>query len=397
MPVAESESPRTTTRRALPGRNLDATGTAATLAVVGLLASVVVVSGCVQEGGGEEESSRSPGERLYRQSLEEGNTFACATCHALEEPTADGTQRPGHPIGNATKRPTYKNGQFDEMLPAVNSCLEEWMNAPTWEKSDEDWQTLRDWLDSQATTDSAEPIEYDVVSPPSDLGGGNAEKGRQIFNNRCAVCHGKDAAGTNKAPALRRNDLAPKYVAERIRLSGDSDSSVYDGLTGGQMPFWSKQRLSDGALRDVVAYVAQGEASPDTGVDAGPDTGMEPDASGDASGDCREPSCKVGQTAELEEKFHNVGGTAEIVDQNTLVIRNFTYDGAGITVKAYGAPDRSSFSDGFVLSEDLTRDQPYEGERLELTIPDGKLLELGAISIWCVDVGQDFGSGAFGP
>lgn len=396
MPSTESECPRTTTRRARTGQSLDPTGGVAVLACVSLLASVFLVSGCVQEGDGEGESSSSPGERLYRESLEEGNTYACATCHALQEPASDGLLRPGHPIGNATKRPTYKNGQFDEMLSAVNSCLEEWMNAPTWEKSDDDWKTLRDWLDSQATTDSAEPLEYDVASPPSDLGGGNAEEGRQIFNNRCAVCHGKDAAGTNRAPALRRSDLAPDYVAERIRLSGDSDSSVYDGLTGGQMPFWSKQRLSDGELRNVVAYVAQGESSPDTGGDAGRDTGMGPDVAGDVS-DCEEPSCKVGQTAELEEKFHGVGGTVEIVDRNTLVIRNFTYDGQGITVKAYGAPDRNSFSDGFELSEDLTRDQPYEGERLELTIPDGKLLELGAISIWCVDVGQDFGSGTFGP
>ena len=69
------------------------------------------------------------GQALYEQPQEDGNSFACATCHALEEPASDGLRRPGHPIGNATRRPSYKNGQVDEMRLAVNSCLEEWMGA----------------------------------------------------------------------------------------------------------------------------------------------------------------------------------------------------------------------------------------------------------------------------
>ena len=45
------------------------------------------------------------------------------TCHALEEP-ADDFRRPGHPIGNAANRPSYKNGQLTDIIDAIAERLE---------------------------------------------------------------------------------------------------------------------------------------------------------------------------------------------------------------------------------------------------------------------------------
>lgn len=48
------------------------------------------------------------------------------------------------------------------------------------------------------------------------------------------------------------------------------------------------------------------------------------------------------------------------------------------------------------MSENLVRDLPYNGEVLTLTLPEGRSLdELGGVSVWCVPVGADFGSGTF--
>src|SRR5690349_3921062 len=73
------------------------------------------------------------GRAMYEAPLSDGNSFACATCHALAEPTADGLRRPGHPLGDATRRRTWKNGKAPTFLAAVNSCLEEWMGSAPWE------------------------------------------------------------------------------------------------------------------------------------------------------------------------------------------------------------------------------------------------------------------------
>ena len=41
------------------------------------------------------------GEAIFRQPLPEGNSFACATCHALAEPNDEGTRLAGHPLAQA--------------------------------------------------------------------------------------------------------------------------------------------------------------------------------------------------------------------------------------------------------------------------------------------------------
>lgn len=60
-------------------------------------------------GGGE---SAVFSEVLYTERRPGGNTFACATCHSLEEPAPDGERRPRHKMGDAAIRPSYKNDRL---------------------------------------------------------------------------------------------------------------------------------------------------------------------------------------------------------------------------------------------------------------------------------------------
>ena len=361
-----------------------------------LLASLLVLA--VIGGCGDDPSmgGLEMGEAVYREALADGNTFACATCHALSEPAADGFTRPGHPIGDATRRATYKDGSIVDMRTAVNTCVTEWMNGEPWTESDPRWTSLFAFLEAQATVDTAPDVDIQIVPPPADLSGGDPTAGREMFNARCIVCHGEDAVGTERAPPLVGAPLAAAYVALRVRTSGRSDSSTYDGLTGGVMPFWGADRLSDAELIDVAAYVEARSMEmppPDSGMgdagigDSGPtDTGP--------SG-CDATHARVGQTAMLSTDFHRTTGTARVVDDCTIIVEMFGYDGTGIDVRFYGAIGRN-YRGGFAISDDLLLAGGYDGATMTLTLPSGRTLDdMDSISVWCVAAGVSFGDGVF--
>ena len=95
--------------------------------------------------------------------------------------------------------------------------------------------------------------------------------------------------------------------------------------------------------------------------------------------------------------FHDVAGTIRIVDDCTLAIDDFYFDGGGIVVKVYGGTN-GDFSDGIAMGPDLVRDRPYEGESISVNLPEGVTWDdVDSISIWCLTVGVDFGSATLPP
>jgi mono/diheme cytochrome c family protein len=376
-----------------------------------LVSTALLLPACVGDAHSDAPDT-SEGERIYLEPVEDGNTFACATCHALEEPAAD-FRRPGHSLGDAAARPSFKNGAVGDLREAVNSCLVEWMNAEPWDADDQRWMELERFLQSIAPA-SAEAIDIRVVAPPDDLGGGDPVAGREVFAASCAVCHEEDGNGSELAPPVAGFALAPDYVARRVRTSGRNDSSVYDGLTGGVMPFWGADRLTDDELRDIVAWLAMddgvaesGSSDPDDGGDMGSDSAGDPTGeSGESEGgetegeppiNCPATHERVGWVADLSTAFHDVAGRAEIVDDCTVVIHDFTYDGTGIDVRIYGGVD-GDYDNGYAMTDDLLKPGGYDGVLLEAVLPEGRTLDdLDGVSVWCVDVGVDFGSGLFAP
>jgi mono/diheme cytochrome c family protein len=331
-----------------------------------------------------------PGARIYREPVSDGNSYSCASCHAITEPAADGLRRAGHALGDAAARPSFKNGQLNSLRDAVNSCLQEWMNAEPWTENDLRWLDFEDWLTMQAPA-QAEPLSFEIVPAPTELEGGDDARGRGVFNSTCAICHGEDATGTDQGPALASN-LEPEYIAERVRASGRIDSAVYPGLSGGVMPFWAADRFSDGELRDVIAWLGEREETP-----------IDPETSGGPSeppmplGECGTSHERIGWKAELQRYFHNVAGTATIVDDCTIEIEDFVFDGGGIDVRIYGGSE-GNYDDGFAMTDDLRNGSDYNGVTLVAKVPPGKTLEdVNGISVWCVAVGVNFGSGMFAP
>lgn len=354
------------------------------LFVLCLSFGVVGLWGCGDSGGGDAEPS---GEALYLEPHTDGNTFACATCHALSDPAPDGLRRPGHQIGDAAIRPSYKNGQLTSFLAAVNTCRVEWMAATELESDDLRWLALSDYLAEVAGEGQSLPLTFEIVEPPASLEGGDPMAGQDLFNESCVVCHGVDAAGTERAPALQGSLLDAELIARRVRTSGPQNSRVYEGLTGLRMPFWAADRLSDDELLDVIAFVLSNEGGSGGG---GPNGGLR---------ECEATHPKIGQVATLSTFAHQVSGTAVIVDDCTIRVDDFVFDGQGIDVRFYSGLG-GDYQSGFSMSEeDLRRPEGYDGtETVYAQLPEGRTLdELDGISVWCVPVEASFGDGTFQP
>jgi mono/diheme cytochrome c family protein len=342
------------------------------------LALVVVLVGCAAD-------QVPTGEEIYRARVEDGNTFTCATCHAVREPADDGLRRPGHPLADAARRTSYKNGHVESLHGAVNTCLTEWMGAPPWAEDDARWISLRDWLESIAPPGKTAPITSEIVEPPTAVDGGDPDTGRALFDQTCAVCHGAGGVGTERGPRVIGFDHDPAFVARRIRTSGSETSAAYPGLTGGRMPFWAADRLSDREVLDLAAFVS---TSDDTeGGGGGGDTGG-------AKRVCGSSHAKVGRTTTLSQRAHGVSGTARIVDDCTIRFESFSYDGGGIDVRVYAGLG-GNYRDGFAISPNILG-QPYTNGTLDVQLPIGKTLDdLDGVSIWCVAVSFSFGDGSF--
>lgn len=338
-----------------------------------------------------EENGRE-GAAIFTSALTASSTFSCASCHAISEIDGfamDGLRRPGHTLENAANRETFKNGAIDNLLAAVNICVTEWMSGEPLANEDQDWINLQNWLQDQTTTEAAAPVTIDIVQPPTNLAGGDALNGRELFNERCIVCHGFDGEGTQLAPQVSGRGLTEELIAARVRTSGLADSAAYQGLTGGVMPFWGADRLSDGELVDIVAFVANGaEEEIIVAMD-------DPVVSAETG--CTLTSAKIGQQAQLDTQFHDVRGTATIIDDCTIEITGFSFDGGGINTQIYlgtGGEFRES-QGGFSVSGNLVGTR-FLNNTVRVTLPVGRTMDdFDSISVWCIPVSVSFGTGFF--
>ncbi|MCH7817593.1 MAG: DM13 domain-containing protein [Proteobacteria bacterium] len=112
---------------------------------------------------------------------------------------------------------------------------------------------------------------------------------------------------------------------------------------------------------------------------------------------CSSTSAKIGQSATLSSLFHQVAGTATIIDDCTIDLTGFNFDGGGIDVRVYvrNGGEFLAAAGGFAISNDLVG-IAYVDNTLRLTLPAGRTLDdFDSISIWCVAVGVSFGTGFF--
>ena len=106
---------------------------------------------------------------------------------------------------------------------------------------------------------------------------------------------------------------------------------------------------------------------------------------------------REGYEAALSTLHHNVSGTAIIVDENTIRIEHFNYDGGGPAVYFYlGTEDsQAAFVSGIPIGPLLTG-TVYNDDEVIVDLGGSTTLDgYNAISVWCVDFSANFGSGTF--
>ncbi len=291
---------------------------------------------------------------IYEEPEAGASTFACATCHNLIPDGEAALRRPAHSLHDALWRPSYKNGQLDPFIEAANVCRRDWMVTEPWEETDAAFLDLVSFLRGASTVRDADALAFQVV-PPTHSGPaqGDPDAGCELFHTTCVVCHGDGAQGTERAPSLVFSPEVPlnaDYIRRRVRLSGNPDS-VYEGLTGGVMPFWSADKLSDGELEDLVSFVTARPVPACRDVDPGPDE-------------------RVLRSGDLMTRAHGVAGTVEELDSRRIRIRAFHFDGVGEDVRLW-LYSGDNVNAGLSLGDNLVRAAPgWVDETLLVDIPD---------------------------
>jgi len=111
---------------------------------------------------------------------------------------------------------------------------------------------------------------------------------------------------------------------------------------------------------------------------------------------CGDDDPRVGQTAVLEGYFHGVSGTARIVDNCTIVIENFSYDGGGGEVHVIVSPDSDYRNNAKSLTGQIAQKGSYNNVTMTLPLPVGVTLDdVHNISIMCLSFGINLGEGTF--
>lgn len=115
------------------------------------------------------------------------------------------------------------------------------------------------------------------------------------------------------------------------------------------------------------------------------------------SSQCGATDPRVGHVAELTDRFiHGVSGRARIVDNCTIVIENFNFDGLGVPPAVVGIKNED-FSKPVVLLDNIFNAGGYRNATLVVPLPDGVTLDdVPMISISCMGGVAAFGYGNFG-
>lgn len=105
----------------------------------------------------------------------------------------------------------------------------------------------------------------------------------------------------------------------------------------------------------------------------------------------------VGRTAEFSTLAHGVSGTLSILDDCTLEVTMFNYDGLGPSVSFYTGVDQQYLGVGSFFLGPQLNGQAWVNDAIRLTIPDGKSLDdFNSLSVWCFDFNANFGDAFFG-
>ncbi|MFP6738443.1 MAG: DM13 domain-containing protein [Planctomycetota bacterium] len=330
------------------------------------------------------------GEARFFSPDENGNGLHCGLCHGLESISEEGLDGPlfaGHGLGDAPRRLSYFNGQITNLVGALNQCRVNWMEAPALDPEEEACLEYLAFLDSLGPPGGPVPqLNYQVDSPRiSGSPRGDPAEGCRLFSRACESCHGRYGEGgvEGLASSLWDRDLDPDLVRRYVRLSGPrsptGNFAFAPGLLDNGMPFWTRARMSDTELEDLVTYL---EFAVNPVFRACESLQQDPP--------------RLLRSGRFQMIMHGVRGRVEHWSDGTLRLRGFFYDGQGrrdVVVWVYNQTiDFHAILRGTAVSPHLGRSRPYIGEDFEVVLPAA--IEPGmfnSVAIWCTSAQSTYG------
>ena len=103
---------------------------------------------------------------------------------------------------------------------------------------------------------------------------------------------------------------------------------------------------------------------------------------------------QAGTVANLITRAHAVEGSVTVVDDCTLLISHFSYDGGGLPDVYFYGTDSDTFTGGYTLGDNLFG-QAYSDATFIVSVSPSLSASMRAISVWCLGVSVSFGDAAF--
>ena len=102
----------------------------------------------------------------------------------------------------------------------------------------------------------------------------------------------------------------------------------------------------------------------------------------------------IGVSSEFSNFAHDISGTLTVIDDRTIQITDFNYDGGGVVVFFYNGVD-GDYTNGQPIGPQLNG-TAFVDETITLTIPDNLTLDdFNGLSVWCVPFAANFGDARF--
>jgi len=228
----------------------------------------------------------------------------------------------------------------------------------------------------------------DVVTPLDVFATDNIADISVINLTRLLQSLDVDATPTN---GITVSDTA---VASATGLSVDFASADFDSQVTNLV---ANSGSSNTALIDGQTALAHfQETLFDEGIEERPTIDETPDTEPTSGNTSLNPL--VGTTAEFSNpSIYNIGGTVTILDDRTLQVTDFTYNGGGPSVFFYlGNNGDYSPSGGGVLIGNQLNGRSFNGETMTLTLPPNVTLDdFDGVSVWCDIFFINFGDARF--
>jgi len=229
---------------------------------------------------------------------------------------------------------------------------------------------------------------------------GSLEIGQSAIGVDFGVALPPATAFHNAAVATDVNGDGIVAPIDALQVINELNTRVFSSSTTGLLLSSSQTQSNpifldindDGVISATDAIIVINELNGASTVDGG-DTG------GDTGGETlpeteEEPNALVGTSVEFNNFFHDISGTLTVLDNRTLQVTDFTYDGLGPSVYFYTGTDGGyNPRDGGNRVGPRLDGRVWNGETITIDLPANVTLDdFNGLSVWCDIFDVDFGS-----